>query len=245
MRTTYNMNDYKQTIIDNNSNITFKDLDNELKNTQSKITYICNEHGEAVRKALYLYEGRGCAKCAYNIAKIKKTFTTEDFITKSNETHNNKYDYSKTIYTGSLNKLTITCPHHGDFEQLALNHMSKGYGCKHCGFISTAKNSYLNAISTELTTEFTTLYYIKCYGKGEVFYKIGVAKNGVLTRFPNSESMPYLFEVLREIRGNADQLLEIEESIKLAIQPYTPLMPFGGSATECTKEPIDLDIYLT
>ena len=40
-------------------------------------------------------------------------------------------------------------------------------------------------------------------------------------------------------------LSAIEESIKLAIQPYTPLMSFGGSATECTKEPIDLDIYLT
>lgn len=244
MRTTYNMNDYKQTIIDKNSNITFKDLDSELKNTQSKITYICNEHGEAVRKALYLYEGRGCAKCAYNVAKIKKTFTTEDFIIKSNEIHNNKYDYSKTIYTGSLNKLTITCPHHGDFEQIAGCHMTNGYGCRRCGFISTAKNSYLNAISTELTTEFTTLYYIKCYGKGEVFYKIGVAKNGVLTRFPGSNSMPYLFEVLREIRGNADQLLEIEESIKLAIKPYTPLIPFDGSVTECTKEPIDLDGYL-
>ena len=240
MRTTYDMNDYKQTIITNNPNITFNNLDDELKNTQSKITYFCTEHGESARKALYLYEGRGCTKCAYNISKLKKTFTTEDFITKSNEIHNNKYDYSKTVYTGSLDKLTITCPRHGDFEQLALNHMSKGYGCRHCGFISTAKHSYLNTINTE----FTTLYYIKCYGKNEVFYKIGVAKNGVLTRFPNSESMPYLFEVLREIRGNADQLLEIEESIKLAIQPYTPLIPFGGSATECTKEPIDLDGYL-
>lgn len=244
MRTTYNINDYKQTIINNNSTLTFKDLDNELKNTQSKITYFCTEHGESARKALYLYEGRGCAKCAYNIAKIKKTFTTEDFITKSNEIHNNKYDYSKTIYTGSSNKLTITCPHHGDFEQIAVGHMTNGYGCRRCGFISTAKNSYLNAISTELTTEFITLYYIKCYGKGEIFYKIGVAKNGVVERFPNSESMPYLFEVLREIRGNADQLLEIEESIKLSIQPYTPLIPFSGSATECTKEPIDLDGYL-
>ena len=248
MRTKHNMNDYKQTIITNNPNITFNNLDDELKNTQSKITYICNEHGEAVRMAFYLYEGRGCAKCAYNVAKIKKTFTTEDFIIKSNEIHNNKYDYSKTIYTVARNKLTITCPHHGDFEQIAVDHMTKGYGCRHCGFISTAKNSYLNAITTELptefTTEFTTLYYIKCYGKGEVFYKIGIAKNGVLTRFPGSNSMPYLFEVLREIRGNADQLLEIEESIKLAIQPYTPLIPFKGSVTECTKEPIDLDGYL-
>ena len=240
MRTTYNMNDYKQIIITNNPNITFNNLDDELKNTQSKITYMCNEHGEAVRKALYLYGGRGCAKCACNVAKIKKTFTTEDFITKSNETHNNKYDYSKTIYTGSVNKLTITCPYHGDFEQLAKDHMTNGHGCKRCGFISSAKNSYLNSINVE----FTSLYYIKCYGKGEVFYKIGVAKNGVLTRYPDSNSMPYLFEILREIRGNADQLLEIEESIKLAIQPYTPLIPFGGSATECTKEPIDLDGYL-
>lgn len=240
MRTTYDMNDYKQTIITNNPNITFNNLDDELKNTQSKITYICNEHGEAVRKALYLYEGRGCTKCANNVAKIKKTFSTEDFINKSKELHEDKYDYSKTVYTGSLNKLTITCPRHGDFEQLALNHMTKGYGCRHCGFISTAKHSYLNTINTE----FTTLYYIKCYGKNEVFYKIGVAKNGVLERYPNYDSMPYLFEVLREIRGDVDQLLEIEESIKLAIQPYIPLIPFGGSATECTKEPIDLDGYL-
>ena len=75
MRTIYDMNDYKQTIITNNPNITFNNLDDELKNTQSKITYICNEHGEAVRKALYLYEGRGCTKCANNVAKIKKTFS--------------------------------------------------------------------------------------------------------------------------------------------------------------------------
>ena len=245
----YDLNEYKQTILTNNSQFTFKDLDNELKNTNSKVTIICKDHGESVRKAQYLHEGRGCAECANIRARKKadqtKTFTTEDFITKSNKIHNNKYDYSKTIYTGSSNKLTITCPHHGDFEQIAVDHMTKGYGCRRCGFISTAKNSYLNAISTELTTEFTTLYYIKCYGKGEVFYKIGVAKNGVLTRFPGSNSMPYLFEVLREIRGNVDQLLEIEESIKLVIQPYTPLIPFSGSSTECTKEPIDLDIHLT
>lgn len=241
MRTTYNMNDYKQTIIDNNSNITFKDLDNELKNTQSKITYICTEHGEAVRKALYLYEGRGCAKCAYNVAKIKKTFTTEDFVNKSKELHKDKYDYSKTIYTGSVNKLIITCPYHGDFEQTALSHMTTGRGCRRCGFIETAKKGYFASYSD---TELITLYYIKCYSKDEVFYKIGIAKNGVSSRYLSLESMPYLYEVLREISGDIDRLLNLEESIKLAIQPYTPLIPFSGSVTECTKEPIDLDFYL-
>lgn len=240
MRTAYNINDYKQTILNNNSNITFKDLDNELKNTQSKITYNCEEHGEATRKALYLYEGRGCSKCAYKGAKDKKTFTLTNFITKSNTIHENKYDYSNSVYTGSLNKIKIICPYHGEFEQVALDHMTHGHGCKKCGHITSAKNSYLNSI----VTEFTTLYYIKCYGNGEVFYKIGVAKNGVSLRYPDSQSMPYLYEVLREIRGNAERLLQIEESIKLTIQSYTPLLPFGGSATECTKQPIDLDSYL-
>ena len=240
----YDLNEYKQTILTNNSQFTFKDLDNELKNTNSKVTIICKDHGESIRKAQYLHEGRGCAECANIRARKKadqtKRFTIEDFIIKANEIHNNKYDYSKTIYTGSLNKLTITCPHHGDFEQIAGDHMTKGYGCRRCGFIETAKKSYLS----EYGSEFTTLYYIKCYGNNEVFYKIGVAKNGVLLRFPDSTSMPYLFEVLREIRGNAERLLEIERTIKLAIQSYTPLIPFEGSVTECTKEPIDLDFYL-
>ena len=240
MRTTYNINDYKQTIINNNSTLTFKDLDNELKNTQSKITYICSEHGEATRKALYLYEGRGCSKCASKRVANKNTFTTNDFINKSNLLHNFKYDYSKTVYEGSQNKVTIICPIHGEFSQAAHSHMYRGMGCKQCGVISAAKSSYLNTLSSE----FTTLYYIKCYGNSEVFYKIGVAKSGVLERYPNSTAMPYLYEVLREIRGNAEKLLEIEESIKLAIQPYTPLIPFDGSATECTKEPIDLNTYL-
>lgn len=240
----YDLINYKQTIIQNNLQITFKDLDTELKNTSSQITYICKEHGELIRKAQYLYEGKGCSKCASNLARKKadktKTFTTQDFINKSKECHGDKYNYSKSVYTGSFKKLTIICPSHGEFEQLAISHMTKGYGCKQCGIISSAKNSYLNTINME----FTTLYYIKCYGKDEVFYKIGVAKNGVLDRYSNSSSMPYLFEILREIRGNADQLLKIEESIKLTIQPYTPLIPFNGSLTECTRDSINLDQYL-
>ena len=241
MRTKYNMNEYKQTIINNNSNITFNNLDNELKNTQSKITYICGEHGEASRRALELFNGKGCAKCSINITKNKKTFTLTDFIAKSNLIHNNKYDYTNSIYNGSLNPIKIKCPHHGEFEQIAIKHMTNGQGCRKCGFLATAKKSYLK----HSTTEFMTLYYIKCYGNKEIFYKIGITKNGVEERYSNSESMPYLYETLREIRGDVERLLEIEESIKLTMQPYTPLISFGGSATECTKEPINLDMYLS
>lgn len=58
--------------------------------------------------------------------------TTQQFIIKANNKHNNRYDYSKTIYTGSKEYLTITCPEHGDFSQQARNHLY-GYGCNECG----------------------------------------------------------------------------------------------------------------
>jgi hypothetical protein len=35
--------------------------------------------------------------------------STQDFIKKAQQVHNNKYDYSKTIYTKSKDKVIIIC----------------------------------------------------------------------------------------------------------------------------------------
>jgi hypothetical protein len=66
-----------------------------------------------------------------NMAKLN----TQTFIMKSNEVHNNKYDYSKSIYINSTTKINITCKEHGEFEQLPLNHLA-GRGCNKCGRIA-------------------------------------------------------------------------------------------------------------
>lgn len=42
-----------------------------------------------------------------------KIQSTEDFIKEARKVHGDKYDYSKTVYTGSHNKLIIICPKHG------------------------------------------------------------------------------------------------------------------------------------
>ena len=55
----------------------------------------------------------------------------EEFIHKANQVHNFKYDYSKVNYINSLNKVTIICPIHGEFEQTPQNHL-RGRGCKKC-----------------------------------------------------------------------------------------------------------------
>ena len=41
---------------------------------------------------------------------------TENFIKKAKSIHGNEYDYSKTIYKGSHEKIIVTCKIHGDFE---------------------------------------------------------------------------------------------------------------------------------
>ena len=61
-----------------------------------------------------------------------KKLTTEEFIKKAKLIHNNKYDYSKTIYTGSNNSIIITCFIHGDFTTRASRHLN-GCGCPTCG----------------------------------------------------------------------------------------------------------------
>ena len=66
---------------------------------------------------------------------MSKKLTTEEFITKSKSFHGDKYSYEKTIYSGNKTKVTITCPIHGDFEQLPGNHYR--YSCIKCAGCDT------------------------------------------------------------------------------------------------------------
>lgn len=55
-----------------------------------------------------------------------------------NKFHNNKYDYSKSIYKGITEKIIIICPIHGEFEQNPSQHLNTK-GCCKCGKLSTSK----------------------------------------------------------------------------------------------------------
>lgn len=56
---------------------------------------------------------------------------TADFVTKARLVHGHIYDYSKTEYSRSCDKVKIICPKHGEFEQTPNSHLS-GAGCKKC-----------------------------------------------------------------------------------------------------------------
>lgn len=63
---------------------------------------------------------------------------TEEFIQKAIEKHGNKYDYSKTNYILSRQKVIIICPIHGEFLQTPNDHLNV-CGCPECGKISKKK----------------------------------------------------------------------------------------------------------
>jgi len=58
-------------------------------------------------------------------------FTTEQWINKAKSVHGDKYDYSISKYTHSKDKISILCYIHGEFKQVAGQHLI-GYGCKRC-----------------------------------------------------------------------------------------------------------------
>ena len=65
--------------------------------------------------------------------------STAEFIIEAKKVHGDKYDYSKTVYEGSLRKVCITCPKHGDFWQIADGHL-RGAGCPQCHNLSRRSN---------------------------------------------------------------------------------------------------------
>ena len=96
-----------------------------------KVLIGCNKHGY-FEQSLYAHiKGQGCPKCGNEIKASKLSFTCDEFIRKANEVHNGKFDYSKVEYVNSLAKVCIICPVHGEFWQVAGNHLN-GQGCPEC-----------------------------------------------------------------------------------------------------------------
>jgi len=63
---------------------------------------------------------------------MRKKLTTEEWIEKAQTIHGNKFDYSKVDYQGNNKKITIICPIHGEFQQVAADHLKSKYGCPKC-----------------------------------------------------------------------------------------------------------------
>ena len=98
----------------------------EYVNANTKICIICPEHGEFWQLPYSHLKGQGCPKCA------GRGLDRNEIIERLKKIHNNKYDYSKSDFKKSKDKICIICPEHGEFWQELHKHMC-GQGCPECG----------------------------------------------------------------------------------------------------------------
>lgn len=107
-------------------------------NNSTPVEVICHEHGPFFPKPInHIGNKSGCPACS----GCKRT-TLDDFITRARAVHGNKYDYSMVEYRDVDAQVTIICPEHGEFRQVAYDH-TKGHGCKVCGVAKCASSRRL------------------------------------------------------------------------------------------------------
>ena len=112
-------------------------------NSRTEVAIICLDHGLFEQKASSHLQGNGCPKCAriwsdehkQNLQKSSRKsrgMTTEAWVERAKIVHNDKYDYSQTVYINQRTNVKVICPVHGMFEQKADSHI-RGCGCRLCG----------------------------------------------------------------------------------------------------------------
>ena len=92
----------------------------------------CPEHGEFEQLAKNHRDGVECPVCGIEkAARNRRAKKAAQFEERARAVHGDRYDYSKTEYRYARDNVTITCPTHGDFEQIASGHLL-GSGCRRC-----------------------------------------------------------------------------------------------------------------
>ena len=96
-------------------------------NADTQIIIICKIHGEFIQiPDFHINRKCGCPKCANNVK-----LDLLEFIDKSNQIHNNVYDYSKVEYINNRSPIIIICKTHGEFTQIPFVHLLN-HGCPSC-----------------------------------------------------------------------------------------------------------------
>jgi len=114
-------------------------------------------------------------------------YTTDIFIKKSKEVHDNRYDYSLVDYINTNIKVKIICEKHGIFEQIPKSHL-KGHGCSLCNGGTKLTNKLFIKKSKEVHSNIYDYSLVK-YENTHTKVKIICKKHGIFIQSPNSHLM--------------------------------------------------------
>jgi group I intron endonuclease len=110
---------------------------------------------KGIKKGPRNYTAEGLARAQENMRRNAREQTPAEFaevLAKFPQEVQEKYDFSKAVYTGALSRITgVVCPEHGEFSNYAAR-FRKGSGCPQCGAVVRAakkKEEMLRTWSTE------------------------------------------------------------------------------------------------
>lgn len=200
-------------------------------NANEKVIITCKIHGDFTQTAYAHTYGHGCPSCGEKTAHDSHKYDTEIFINNATNMHGDLFDYSETNYVSSNEKVDIICKIHGKFKKWPADHL-RGGGCPKCGWEGHWRRSeYVKKANGRVCT----FYTLKCFNENEEFYKIGMTMDSTINRYRTTIKMPYSYEIISEVFGEAGFIwdLELAEKRKLQEFNYQPQIKFGGSKTEC------------
>jgi len=155
----------------------------EYIDCNTKIKIICPIHGIFEQRPSSHLRGDGCSKCSNNFS------SKDEFIIKSTNIHNNKYNYSLVEYINNKTKVKIICPIHGIFEQRPDNHLGLKQNCPKCGNNSV---SLKNGSDKDTFINKSIIIHGKKYNYDQVNYKNNITKikivcekHGIFEQTPN------------------------------------------------------------
>ncbi len=209
-------------------------------NYETPVLIVCKEHGEFWQSPFNHYSGANCPRCARRNDNLMDS--RDEFIRKCRIVHGDKYDYSKVIYKGHAKTIILSCPIHGEFEQLANAHAS-GRGCRKCwhsipkgnakgllvsGFIANARKVHGD------TYDYSQVQYINSYQPVTIICR----KHGAFLQRPDihmtgsgcvrcvsSKGEKLIAEILESIPVMFAQEARFEDCRNKAVLPFDFYVP--------------------
>lgn len=115
-------------------NLEFPHIEQDFIKVTVPIRCTCPSHGEFKKSPHKMLSGaQGCPECGKERSISSRVLSQDEVIRRFRDVHGDRYDYSKVEYITIDTPVTLTCPEHGDFQQIPQVHMT-GAGCFLCSF---------------------------------------------------------------------------------------------------------------
>jgi hypothetical protein len=195
-------------------------------NALLKINIFCKIHNEYFKQTVSDHlQGCGCKKCGI-IESINKNIKPEKlYIEQLNNIWKGKYTIKENTYIKDSVKILHFCNEEKYWFLSKPTHMLCGHGCPKCKNKSLSKRMQENPLGWSYSSwekagnksknfDSFKVYIIKCWNDEEEFYKVGKTFTNIKKRFEYKGALPYNWEIIKLIEGDAKIISELENKLK-------------------------------